>query len=102
MAERDPETNLPFLVRTITLGILHDRTQRRKFVLQLLVLLLGLVVIGFWPMASWLGGNVWRFLIWWGFVAFLTVWIVLFAIYDMLRVVREERDKVLSEIKPED
>ena len=101
MAEDNEPVDTLGTVRAVTLGILHDRTQRRKFVIQLIILLLSMVIIGHWPLSAWLADGLLRFIIWWGFVAFLTVWILLFAIYDALRVVREERDKVLGELSDE-
>ena len=77
-------------------AILHDRTQRRKFLFQLTLFLLALVIVGYWPLSGWLASSLWLFLLWWAGVAFLTLWILLFAFYDMLRVVQEERDEILK------
>lgn len=82
----------------IAKGTLHDRGLRRKMLLQVLIVLLAAVVIGHWVLGSWLGEGIVRFLLWWGGVAFLTVFVLLFAVYDALRVVQEEREKALKEL----
>ena len=71
--------------------ILHTRQMRRKVLLQLVIVLLVLVVLGAWPLAGWLSGNMWLFLLWWGASLFYGLMVVLLAIYDMLAVFKEER-----------
>ena len=41
---------------------------------------------------DWLKADVWRFIIWWGGCGLLAIFVVLFALYDVMRVIREERD----------
>ena len=74
-------------------AILHDRTQRRKVMTRLLVVALALMAGGLWVVDKWLMGDPWRFLLWWGACAIVTCLTVLFAFYDMLAVIREEREK---------
>jgi len=74
--------------------ILHTREMRRKVLLQLVVVLLVLVVLGAWPLAGWLSGNMWLFLLWWGASLFYGLMVILLAIYDMLAVLKEEREKL--------
>ncbi len=74
--------------------ILHTRVMRRKVLLQLVVVLLVLVVLGAWPLAGWLSGNMWLFLLWWGASLFYGLMVILLAIYDMLAVLKEEREKL--------
>lgn len=71
--------------------ILHTREMRRKVLLQLVIVLLVLVVLGAWPLAGWLSGNMWLFLLWWGASLFYGLMVILLAIYDMLAVLKEER-----------
>ena len=71
--------------------ILYTRQMRRKVLLQLVIVLLVLVVLGAWPLAGWLSGNMWLFLLWWGASLFYGLMVVLLAIYDMLAVLKEER-----------
>lgn len=74
--------------------ILHTRKIRRKVLFQLVLVLLVLVCLGAWPLSNWLGSNVWLFLIWWGASMLYGLMVILLAIYDMLAVVKEERDKM--------
>ena len=73
--------------------ILHSRELRRKMLFQLVMVLLVIVGLGAWPLADWLSSNVWLFLIWWGISMIYGLLVILLAIYDMLAVVREEREK---------
>lgn len=73
--------------------ILHSREMRRKMLFQLVIVLVVVVALGAWPLANWLGGSVWLFLLWWGVSMFYGLMIVLLAIYDMAAVVKEEREK---------
>ena len=73
--------------------ILHSREMRRKVLFQLVIVLLVLVGLGAWPLANWLGGNIWLFLVWWGASMLYAVMVILLALYDMLAVVKEEREK---------
>ncbi len=71
-------------------GILHDRELRRKMMTQLVIFLLVLVGIGTWVIDDWLKGGVVRFSIFWCLVGFYTLFIVLMAFYDMLKVMKDE------------
>lgn len=74
-------------------GILQDRGMRRQAMGRSLALLLAVFAIGLWAIDGWLAANVWRFVIWWGGCAFLAIFVVMFALYDALAVIREERDR---------
>jgi len=71
--------------------ILQSREMRRKVLFQLVIVLLIIVVLGAWPLANWLSGSVWLFLIWWGISMLYGLMIILLAVYDMAAVVKEER-----------
>ena len=71
--------------------ILRDRAQRRRILANLLLLALGLMATGLWLLDHWLSANPWRFLLWWGACAAITSVTMLFALYDCLAVIREER-----------
>jgi peptidoglycan biosynthesis protein MviN/MurJ (putative lipid II flippase) len=75
-------------------SILHDRTLRRKAMARSLALLLAVFAIGLWAIDEWLAADLWRFILWWGGCAFLAVFVVVFALYDAMRVIREERDRL--------
>ncbi|MEM9080235.1 MAG: hypothetical protein AAGC74_06020 [Verrucomicrobiota bacterium] len=74
-------------------ALLRDRGARRRFLAQLLIGILVLLVLGNWPLREWVGETPWRFLVWWGMTAFLTIWMLMLAVYDALRVVREIREE---------
>ena len=57
---------------------------------QLLIFLLVVVAIGTWVIDGWLTKEVIRFSIFWGLVSMYVLFIVLMAIYDMLKVMRDE------------
>jgi len=72
--------------------ILLSRKLRRKVLMQLTVVLVLVVVIGAWPLASWLASNVWLFLVWWGICVFYGLMVILLSLYDMLSVFKEVRE----------
>lgn len=74
--------------------ILHSREMRRKMLFQLVVVLLIIVCLGAWPLANWLASSVWLFLIWWGGSMIYGLMVILLAIYDMMAVIKEEREKM--------
>jgi len=76
--------------------ILHDRSQRRKLMLRVLVGLLGMFALGLWGIDGWLRGGLWRFVGWWGGCGLLAVFVFLLAGYDALAVIREERAKIFG------
>jgi hypothetical protein len=79
--------------KLIARAILHDRAARRKVIWRLLMLALGQMAAGLWLVDSLLAKNAWVFLLWWGACAAVTCLVLLFALYDALAVLREERDR---------
>lgn len=75
-------------------SILHDRPARRRAMGRSAALLLGMFAIGLWGIDGWLQADLWRFIAWWGFCGFLAIFVMLFALYDVLRVIREERERL--------
>lgn len=74
-------------------AILHDRGQRRKWLARWLAVTMGWMVLGLWVLDGWLEENVWRFAVWWGICGVLALVLMIFALYDALAVIREERGK---------
>lgn len=70
-------------------AILRDRQARRRFLAQLLIVILLLLALGNWPLREWVEGTKPRFIVWWGMTCFLTIWMLLLAMYDALRVRQE-------------
>jgi hypothetical protein len=75
-------------------GILHDRPARRRAMGRSVVLLLAVFAVGLWGIPGWLQADPWRFILWWGACGLLTVFVLLFALYDVMRVIREERERL--------
>ncbi len=75
-------------------SILHDRPARRRAMGRSAALLLAMFAIGLWGIDSWLKADLWRFIAWWGACGFLAIFVMLFALYDVMRVIREERDRL--------
>ncbi|KAB2643151.1 MAG: hypothetical protein DVB26_00430 [Verrucomicrobia bacterium] len=67
---------------------------------QLLMLALGMMAAGLWWLDHWLMANVWRFFLWWAACAGASSLTMLFAIYDCVAVIREERNARQSNSDP--
>jgi len=83
----------------VAMAVINDRSLRRRAILRFLLLLLAMFALGLWGIDEWLLGSGWRFLIYWGACGALTVFVMLFAIYDALAVVREERIQYMKEMR---
>ena len=77
----------------IATAILRDRTARRKFIARLLLVPLAMMAAGLWLFDDLLATHIWAFLGWWGICAMTTLLVLMFALYDALAVMREERQK---------
>lgn len=75
-------------------GILNDRIERRKWLGWMILVPLFMMATGLWIIGDWLWESPWRALAWWGGCAFATLVVILFALYDALAVLREERRKI--------
>ena len=73
---------------------LADRVKRRKFITGLLLFILAYFSLGNWPMNSWLSQGLWRMLIFWGFLGVLCLLLILFALFDALAAIGEEKRKL--------
>lgn len=72
-------------------AILNDRKERRKWLARLTMVPLGMIASGVWWLDDWIWGSPWRVLCWWGGTAVVTVTVMGFALYDALKVLREEK-----------
>lgn len=79
--------------KRIATGILRDRSARRRWLGNFLIISLGMIAAGVWLLDAWLASSPLVFLMWWGACAFLTLFTLLFAVYDALAAVREEKKK---------
>jgi peptidoglycan biosynthesis protein MviN/MurJ (putative lipid II flippase) len=79
--------------KLVSRAILRDRSARRKMIARMLLFALAQMAVGLWAIEGWLAQNPWRFLLWWGACAMVTAAVMIFAFYDALAVIREERDR---------
>lgn len=79
-------------------AILRDRAERRKWLMRMTLVPLGMLAVGLWVLDGWIWQSPWRVLFWWGGCALATCAVLLFAVYDALAVVREERAKGRSDV----
>lgn len=79
-------------------AILHDRGERRKWLGRLALVPLAMLGIGLWILDGWIWQSPWRVLFWWGGCTLTTLVVMLFALYDALAVIREEREKASSDV----
>lgn len=79
--------------KRIASGILRDRSTRRRWLCAFLLVSLGMIAAGVWVIDVWLASGPMVFLLWWGACALLTIFTLLFAVYDGLAAVKEEKAK---------
>ena len=79
--------------KRVARSMLRNREQRRKIMARMLLAALGLMAGGLWLVDGWLAKAPWYFLIWWGVCALITCMTMVLALYDVLAVIREEREK---------
>lgn len=77
-------------------AVLWDRPTRRRWLARALGLALAMMALGLWAIDGWLEEGLLRFLLWWAGCAAVTCFVVLLALYDALRVVREERERAFG------
>ena len=76
--------------KSIAKSMLRDRVTRRKMLSYWLLVVLTWIAVGMWVIDGWLADSAMRFLIWWGVCMVLTLMLILFALYDALRVLKED------------
>jgi len=91
MSDRAGLVQMSLAIAAVTLA---NRKRRRKFISGLLVLIIGIFALGNWPLEAWIERSLWRMLFWWGGCAFLCLLLVLFAAFDALAVIGEEKRKL--------
>jgi hypothetical protein len=79
--------------KLIARAILHGRTSRRKTIGSILLFALLWIATGLWIIDEWLASKPVWFFLWWAASAVITLVVMLFALYDALAVIREERNR---------
>lgn len=75
-------------------AILVDRASRRKWLGGLLLFLVICLGSGMTFLAPWLSRSVWCFGIFWLMVLVMVFVVIIFALYDAVAVIREERERM--------
>jgi len=73
----------------IARAILHDRHARRKMMMRTLLFLVGMLALGTWIIDGPLERSVWLFCCYWGALTIGVLFLILFCIYDILKVIQE-------------
>ena len=73
----------------IARAILHDRQARRKLMMGMLLFWVGMLALGTWLIDEFLAESVWLFCIYWGALCVGVLFLILFCVYDMLKVIQE-------------
>jgi hypothetical protein len=79
--------------KALAAGILADRRLRRRALTSAASLLLGMFALGLWGIDGWLGESLWRFGGYWLLCAGLAFFVLLFAVFDLLATLKEERER---------
>lgn len=79
--------------KAVARAMLSDRGMRRKALAFILIIDLILLSTGLWVIDGWLGEGMVRFLLWWGAIGLVTIWLLLFALYDALISIQEVKNK---------
>ena len=74
-------------------SLLQVRDTRRKLILYVIVVILAACFLGYWPLASWLEDSQLRFVGYWGACFFLTIFLMLLALYDFLTILKDYKDE---------
>ncbi len=89
------------VVLAITKVALRTRRLRRQLMFALTVAMMLLVFVGAYPLSGFLLARPWLFIFFWGFSLLLVITVLLLALYDMLRISREENDDLEAIIRRE-
>lgn len=73
-------------------AILGDRVQRRRVLGWFAFGMLGMFAIGLWGITDWLNESAIRFGLYWAACGVFCLFVMLFALFDALAVVKEERE----------
>ncbi len=72
-------------------GILRTRSKRRTLVVYILIGVIVLIALGMSVLSAWLAQDIKLLSLYWGIVLMLTCLVMILALYDMTRVVKEEK-----------
>lgn len=79
--------------KAVAAGILADRSKRRKYLGIFASAMIAMVLAGLYWVDGWLAESLMRFAIYWLVCAGLCLFVMLFALFDALSVLKEEKSK---------
>ena len=74
-------------------AVLRDRGQRRSVLGSLAFVMLGMLALGLWGIDEWLKESILKFGLYWGACGLLCLLVLLFALFDALATLKEERER---------
>lgn len=74
-------------------AVLRDRGQRRSALGTIAFTMLGMLALGLWVIDGWLKESILRFGLYWAGCGLLCLFVLLFALFDVLATLKEEREK---------
>ncbi len=74
-------------------AILMDRSHRRSALGAFAFAMLAMLALGMWGIDDWLKESLLRFGLYWGACGLLCLFVLLFALFDALATLKEEREK---------
>lgn len=79
--------------KLVAKGLLANRRSRRKALTLFASLMLGMFALGLWGIDGWLKEHALRFGIYWAACGLLCLFVMMFALFDALAVIKEERER---------
>ena len=79
--------------KAVARGILLDRKRRRRTLGGFATVMLGMFALGLWGIDGWLRESPLRFGVYWGLCGLLCLFVMLFALFDALSAIKEERER---------
>jgi hypothetical protein len=75
-------------------AVLMDRGHRRSALGAFAFAMLAMLAMGMWGIDEWLKESILRFALYWGACGLLCLFVLLFALFDALATLKEEREKL--------
>ena len=75
--------------KEVARAILRHRSARRRVMVRILGVVMVQFALGLWMIDDWLASSPWRFLWWWLACGMAAFFLLLFAVYDALKVIQE-------------
>ena len=79
--------------KAVARGILTNRPSRRKAMGGVATVMLGMFALGLWGIDGWLRESPLRFGLYWAACGLLCLFVMMFALFDALAVLKEERER---------